>query len=286
MENEVDKSHVTQFRRIGMEEAYNEDLKNKMAQGLAKIEHTYSKAYDDGKVDAVIHLQKFPALDAYEIKKFDLTVQQAGQDNKVSQTFYIGASKKIYDEDGNAAYRQNKYTLKEGYNLLSERPVFKQFVSKDGAPYEDWIKLNLQNKLANGNHETIFLKKPDFHLEQTLKEYSIKDLTNPQYTVSLMESLYRGNLQLTTFTPKDGQAEKLYVSPNLETGSINVYGADRKQIPTEKLIERNLIAKDFGEKLLQVEKLVQEQKQTQKQEQKQEQKQNITKEHKHRQKIS
>lgn len=282
MENEVDVSHVRQFRRIGMEEAYNEDLKNKMAQGLEKIEHRYNKVYDDGKADAVIHLQKFPALDAYEIKKFDLTVQQAGKENSFSQTFYIGASKKVYDEDGNASYRQNKYTLKEGYNLLSERLVFKQFVSKDGAPYEDWIKLNLQNKLANGNHETVFLKNPDFRLENVLREYPIKELTNPQYMVSLMESLYRGNLQLTTFTPKGGDKEMLYVSPDIGTGSLKVYDTDRKPIPTEQLIERNLIAKEFGEKLLQAEKLVQEQKQVQKQEQKPA----ITKEHKQRQKNS
>ncbi|ANI88274.1 hypothetical protein A9P82_02510 [Arachidicoccus ginsenosidimutans] len=167
--------------------------------------------------------------------------------------------------------------MKEGYNLLSGRPVHKQLVSKEGRPFEAWVKLDMKSKLANGNYETnFFTDKYGFSLEKTLKEYPIKELSNTKYTISLIESLHRGNLQSATFVQKDGTEEKLFISPNIKMSSLNVYDENKKLIPVQQLVETNLISKDSGERLLQSEK------------QRQEQKQDITDEHKqkHKQKIS
>lgn len=274
MENEADEFHVKQFRRIGMSEAYDDEMKKQMTQGVPEIFVRMHKAYDGDKVEADIYLKKIPDHDTYEIKKFELSLQKEGQENKISQTFYIGGLKQIHNDDGNVAYRQNRYTLKEGYNLLSGRPVHKELVNKDGAPYDAWVKLDFKNKLPNGNYETnFFTKNYGYNLEKVLKEYPVKELTNPKYAESLTESLRRGNLQSATFMQKDGSEEKLFISPNIKMGSLNVYDENKKLIPTEQLAERNLISKELGERLsFQEEKLLQ--------------KQDITKEHKQHQKIS
>ncbi len=261
MENEVEQFHAKQFRRIGMPDAYNDELRIKMTSGEQKILHLYKKEFDGDKVEALIHLQKYPALDAFEIKKFDLGVQKAGQESKIAQTFYIGETRKVYDNSGKQTYRQNRYTLKEGYNLLSGRPVFKRLVSKEGQSFEAWVMLNLKNKLTNGNHETLFFSKNyGYNLENVLKEYPIKELNNIKYMVRLMESLHRGNLQSATFIPKDNTEERLFISPNIKMGSLHVYDKNKKTISTDQLVERNLISREQGQKLMQMENVIQQQK--------------------------
>lgn len=278
MENEAEVFHERQFRRIGMSEAYTPELKEKMQQGAPEIAYPYHKNIDGDPTDVLIHLKKYAALDAYEIKRFEISTQLTGQEVKRGQTFYIGELRKMYTDEGKLTYRQNRYTLKEAYNLLQGRPVHKQLISRDGQPFEAWARPNFNKKLANGNFElNFYTKNYGYHLENVLKEYPLKDLSNARYTISLIESLHRGNLQSTLFTPKGGEESKLFVSPSILTGSLNVYDANKKIIPTQQLVERNLISKNLGEKLLQSEKL--------RQEQKQEQKQDAAKENKQRQRV-
>lgn len=277
MENEVEEYNKKQFMRLGMNEFYDNEMKNQLKQGAPDVFLRMPKEFDGDKVQADIYLKKQQDGEKYDIKKFELELQKSGQDNKISQMFYIGDLKKIHTDEGNVTYRQNRYTLKEGYNLLSGRPVHKELVNKDGQPYEAWVKLDFKNKIENGNYMTNFYTKNyGFDLEKTLKEYPIKELQSEKYTVSLMESLQRGNLQSVTFVQKDGTEEKLFISPNIKMSSLNVYDETKKLIPLQQLVERNLISKELGEKLLQSEKI------------RQEQKQDVTEEHKqkHKQKIS
>lgn len=286
MENEVEQFHEKQFRRIGMIEAYNDALKSQMLKGEPQIIHGFSKEVEGDKVSVQLYLQKYPALDAYEIKKFELSLQKAGQDNMIGQTFYIGEAKLIHASGGKLTYRQNRYTLKEGYNLLSGRAVHKQLVGREGDPFEAWVKLDMKSKLANGNYETnFFTDKYGFSLDKVLKEYPIKELSNIRYTISLIESLHRGNLQSVTFMHKNGAEEKLFVTPDLKTGSLQVYDHDKQPLPVQQLVARNLISRQFGEKLLEIEQLRQEQKTEQKKDQQQQQRQGAAKDHKPHQRI-
>ena len=213
----------------------------------------------------------------------DLQLQKGGQANSLSQTFYITSKKATDDsEDGNQQKNKidNKYTLKEAYNLLSGRAVFKNLVSKEGHEYEAWVKLNLKNKLDNGNHEMKqYTKNYGFELETVLSKYPIKELTNEQYKQSLLDSLHRGNLQKATFVGSDGKEEKLYISPNITLGALNVYDQNKERLSTERLVEKQYIGKELAEQLKQrvsqqqkpEQKEKQEPSQTQKEDQKQKQ---------------
>lgn len=277
MENEVEAYNKKQFMRLGMNEFYDDEIKKQLKLGAIDVFLRMPKEFEGNAVQVDVYLKKQQDSERYDIKKFELELQKAWQENKINHMFYIGEPKKIHTDEGSVTYRQNRYTLKEAYNLLSGRPVHKQLVSKEGRPFEAWVKLDLKSKLANGNHETnFFTDKYGFNLEKTLKEYPVKELDNSKYTVSLIESLQRGNLQSVTFKQKDGTEEKLFISPNIKMGALNVYDENKKQVPTQQLVERDLISKVLGERLLQSEK------------QRQEQKQDITEEHKqkHKQKIN
>lgn len=265
MDEKAMSFNENQLKRSGFAEAFTADLQQKMKEAVPVIQHPFKKEYDGDKVEATLHLKKSATSDYYFLNKFDMQLRKDGQTDTVKQTFYITA-KKESGEDGNQqkAKQENRYTLKEAYNLLAGRPVHKHLVNKEGNEYEAWVKLNFKNKLDNGNHELKqYSKNYGFELENVLAKYPIKELTNEQYKQSLIDSLHRGNLQKATFVDNNGREEKLYVSPNITLGALNVYDQDKQRIPTETLVEKQYIGKELAEELKQ--RVSQQQTQTQEQ---------------------
>lgn len=262
-----------QLKRVGFAEAFTPELKAKMEEGMPLIQQAFNKQYDGDNVTATLYLKKSPTSDYYFLNKFDLELQKEGLANTVKQSFYL--TKKISEEqneNGQKLRLENKYTLKEAYNLLDGRPVFKNLVSNEGKEYDAWVKLNFKNKLENGNYELKqYTAAYGFNLENVLKNYPIKELMNPEYKQSLMDSLHRGNLQKATFVGSDGKEEKLFISPHISFGALNVYDLNKQRLTTEMLVERHYIGKEFLDQLKQnvSQKQKPEQKQTVKQVQKQ-----------------
>ena len=257
-----------QLKRTGFAEAFTPELKSQMEQGLLVIQHNFKKEYDGDQVTATLHLKKSATSDYYFLNKFELELQKKGQAEAVKQTFYQTKKPEPAEESSEQKQKvENKYTLKEGYNLLAGRPVFKNLVSNEGQEYQAWVKMNFKNVYDSGNHE---LKQYNtnygFQLENVLAKYAIKELANEQYKKSLVDSLHRGNLQKATFVEKEGREERLYISPNITLGALNVYDANKQRIPTDVLVEKNYIGKELAEQLK--ERISQQQKpeQTQKQE--------------------
>lgn len=137
-----------QLLKVGMKEAFTPELQMKMEQGIPLIQHEFKKIYDRDHVNATLYLKKSETSGHYFLNKFDLSLQKEGETNQVSQTFYLNW-KNVPKEEGSdqTLRKENKYTIKEAYNLLSGRPVFKNLVSKDGADYQAWVKLDFKNKL-------------------------------------------------------------------------------------------------------------------------------------------
>jgi hypothetical protein len=240
-----------QLKRTGFAEAWTPTLQAQMDQGLPEIKHPFKKEYDGDRVEATLHLKKSTTSDFYFLNKFDLQLQKEGQANAIKQTFYLTQRNKGSEEENASKQRlENKYTLKEGYNLLAGRPVFKDLVNQEGHAYQAWVKLNFKNTQNNGNYEMKqYHTNYGFDLEKTLNNYPIKELANPQYKQSLVDSLQRGNLQKATFVGPDGKEEKLFISPNITFGSLNVYDQNKQRMPTETLVERQYIGKELAERL-------------------------------------
>ncbi len=237
-----------QLKRTGFAEAFTPELKAQMEQGVAVIQHNFKKEYDADKVEATLHLKKSATSDYYFLNKFDLVVQTQNQADAVKQTFYLTRKAGAVEEGTEAKQKHdNKYTLKEGYNLLAGRPVYKDLVSNEGQEYQAWIKLNFKNKLDNGNYEMKqYTSNYGFELQNVLSKYPIKELATEQYKKSLIESLNRGNLQKVTFVDGNGKEEKLFISPAVTLGSLNVYDLNKQRIPTETLVEKNFIGKELA----------------------------------------
>ncbi|RYZ81704.1 MAG: hypothetical protein EOP04_23470 [Proteobacteria bacterium] len=197
-----------QLKRSGFAEAFNADLIDKMEKRLPLIQHSFSKEFDGDKVSAVLHLKKSSTSDHYFLNKFDLSLQKEAQLSQTKQTFYVNRKPvpATIDTDRRETY-ENRFTLKEAYNLLAGRPVFKNLVNNEGVEYQAWVKLNLKNKQENGNHEVKqYTKKYGFDLESILAKYSIKELATDQYSghsrlIVGYEETVRGEINLLVLDP-------------------------------------------------------------------------------------
>ncbi|MES2648069.1 MAG: hypothetical protein V4717_14425 [Bacteroidota bacterium] len=241
-----------QLKKVGFAEAFTPELVYQMQQGVPIIQHNFKKEYEGDKVSATLHLKKSSTSDHYFLNKFDLQLKKEGHASSEKQTFYITKKPSTGDDQTNdqKVSTENKYTLKEAYNLLSGRPVHKTLVSNEGQEYQAWVKMNFKNVLDNGNKELKqYTKNYGFDLNEVLNKYPIKELTNELYKQSLIDSLHRGNLQKATFVGPDGKEEKLFVSPSITTGSLNVYDENKQRIPTDKLLEKQYIGNDLASRL-------------------------------------
>lgn len=236
MDEQAKTFNENQLKRVGMGEFFTPELQEKMKQGIANIIMNVSKTYEGDNLGITMHLKKDANSDRYFLDKFDASLQKDGRISTVNQTFYVS--------------QENKYTQKEAYNLLNGRPVFKELTNKEGQPYQAWVKLNTGKLLENGSHEMKqYSSAYPFDLNKTLEQYPIKELSNEQFKAGLLDSLQRGNLQNVTFTGKDGSEQKLFVSPNIVMGSMNVYDENKQRLTTEDLLEKKLIGPELAAQL-------------------------------------
>ena len=245
MDEKTMSFNETQLKRVGFAEAFTPELKKQMEAGLPAIQHQFKKEFEGDKVHATLHLKKSTTSDHYFLNKFDMSLQKDGQTGTLNQTFYVNQKKATGNEDAGhqKIERENRYTLKEAYNLLAGRPVFKHLTSKEGNAYDAWVKLDFKNKLDNGNHEMKqYTQAYGFDLKQALLKYPIKEMTNELYANRLMESLQRGNLQKVTFVDPQGKEDKLYISPNITLGALNVYDENRQRLTTEMLVDKQYLS--------------------------------------------
>ena len=238
-----------QLMKIGLKEAFTPELIDKLKSGGASIEHPFKKSYDGDEANATLHIKKSETSDQYFFNKYDLSVRKDGQAAEMKQTFHLNNFKRKPDDE-HAAKFYTTFTFKEAFNYLSGRPVWKTFSNANDQHYTAWTVANLKNIQQNGSPEQKqYNQHYPFDLEKVLGGYSIRELAHEGYKTRLMESLQRGNLQLATFIGDDGKEQKLFISPNIPLNALRVYDASKQVVPTEALVEKGYIGKEFAEKL-------------------------------------
>ncbi len=251
MDSKVLSFNENQLKKSGFGEALTAELKAKMEQKVPLIEHRFQKEYDGDRLEVTLYLKKSSISDYYSLKKFDLQLQKEGLVHTVKHTFYITdtnfgtnqiKAQHIKDE--------NRYTLKEAYNLLAGRSVYKNLINNDGKQEHAWVKLNLKDESLNSNPENrLFDIKYGFDLEKIINSYSIKGLEYERLKQSLMQSLQSGNIKKVIFVGHGKQEEQLYISPNIALGSLNVYNKHKQPLSTSELLEKKFMGKDLALKI-------------------------------------
>lgn len=164
---------------------------------------------------------------------FDLLLKKHGKEETLQQKFYVG-------------YGSN-YTLKEGYNLLDGRSVYKHLITTDKIDREKknefngWVKLDFNDVNENGNHR--IQRISNFDMAKTLDEYAIKGIENDKYKLNLVNSLKKGNQVTVTIETSAGE-RKMVIEAQPSYNSIKLYDENLKPIllSMKRKVEKNMQA--------------------------------------------
>jgi len=213
---------------MGFGDRLADQIARNMEQGLPEFTLKADSTYNQKKIEAELHFRKSDKSDMYFFNRYDAELKDDAHNKTRAQTFYLDNGKGI--------------TLKEAYNLLEGRSVYKKLENREGEAYNAWLKLDFNAKDKHNNYE---VKKYNdnfgFDLDKTLRQFPIKDLESENLTNILKHSLTKGNVQSVTVTV-NGKAEKMFIEANPVEKTVNIYDGQMKPLAKEQ--KQGLMMKD------------------------------------------
>jgi len=207
-----------QLERTGFKEIRREDLITNILDEKNTFSLVLHTKYGEDSVKATLNLDRSDKGN-YFFNNYELAVKKEGASQELEQRFKVNYG--------------NTYSLKEAYNLMEGRSVYKQFIKVDpenkdnNQKYKAWSTMDFKNTDAKGNFKII--KSYKLKVEEALAQYPIKELLNEQQHRDLVDSIHRGNRQVLTFV-KNGSEEKMYAEANPLHDALRFYDARMNKI--------------------------------------------------------
>jgi hypothetical protein len=214
-----------QVKYAGFGENIGQELKDKMGQQQAEFTIAHQTKFGNDELDSTLHFKKSKESALYFFNSFEIALKQASAENILKQTYFVG--------------KENNLTLKERYNMLNDRAVFKEFnrLEKVGEgesarykatdeTYKSWAVLNFKETDTKGN---FLVQKVFWDHEKVLSRFPVKELEDAYDKSRLIASLEKGNLQRVTLI-QDGQEQKVSISANPRNKTFNFYDSNMQPL--------------------------------------------------------
>lgn len=189
------------LKYLGFGDSLNRSLQEKIKGNSSPFELYYSGKINDEPIDAILYFAKPDPNGFYFFSDYLLTLG-----NKL-QHFKIFKGKGI--------------TLKEGYNLLCGRAVFKQLIGKNGQKYNAWIQLDLEKKEGENFKMITYHESYGYDLSAALDKFPIETPSSNWDRSMLLKSLQRGNLQ-AAFLKENGGMKKIFIQADPKNKTITI----------------------------------------------------------------
>ncbi len=207
----------------GFGNGLEDSLKDNLQRQPEGFQLLFQTGMGKGRIRAELNFSRSSQSDMYFFNSYRLEIVPQGTEQRRAQLFYVNG--------------RDRYTLKEAYNLMHGRSVFKELSNRQGDRYEAWVQLDLKTMDINGNHRfRQFHKNYGFDLQSELNRYPIKELEMPDRRQDLIDALQRGNRQPVTMDLEKGET-RLYLQANPQFKVLNVYdenGIRQEFLGTEK----------------------------------------------------
>lgn len=205
-----------QVKFTGFGDALENDLKASIEKQEPAFQLKYPHAFGKDETVSTLNFRRSDTSDSYFFNSYNLSVKPQGKTEPIAQTFYVG--------------KENTFTLKEGYNLLSGRSVNKDLVNREKQEYNAWVKLDFKETDNSGNFKMKhYTENYGYNMEDALSKYPIKELANADGKKELIDSLKKGNRQSVTFLD-GGSEQKRFIEANPQYKSITVYDSSMNRI--------------------------------------------------------
>jgi hypothetical protein len=219
-----------QVKFMGFGEALEKELGEMIKLQPTNFSLEHQAKFGQDSVTSMLNFQKSKESDMYFFNSFDMALKAAGKDDALRQTYYVG--------------KENNLTLKERYNMLEGRAVFKEFNKLEQVgegdkvkfratdeTYQAWTQLNFKQTDENGN----FLQRKlfGFDLEKIMAKYPIKELGDNYDRSRLVASLEKGNRQNATLIV-DGGEQKVSIEANPMDKGLKFYDSNMQRLEVKQ----------------------------------------------------
>ncbi|MDN5287454.1 MAG: hypothetical protein JWR38_3728 [Mucilaginibacter sp.] len=224
-----------QVKYTGFGEALDQELKDKLGQQQPAFQIRHQSKFGQDEVNSTLNFEKSKNSELYFFNSYELSVKQPQSGDILKQTYFIG--------------KENNITLKERYNMLNSRAVFKAFnkLEKVGEgeearfkptdeTYKSWATLNFKETDAQGN---FLMRKLFWDHEKMLAKFPVKELTDSYEKDRLVASLEKGNVQKATVV-QNGQEIKVSIAANPLNKTFDFYDADMQRISVKQMQAQKL----------------------------------------------
>ena len=214
-----------QIKYTGYGEGFEAELKEKIAKGLPEFQLHHRTEFNDKVVTASLEFSKSKNSDLYFFNSHKVEFKPEGSRELMSQTFRMG--------------KENNTTLKEAFNLMEGRAIYKEFSKLEkqgegqdakfvatGEKYQAWKKFNFKESDKFGNFKAdIFTDAYGYNLKEAIARLPLKEQQDEPKMNRLQASLEKGNLQIV-----EGKDQQFYLAANPQFKRIDVYDLDLKKI--------------------------------------------------------
>ncbi|HSZ34529.1 MAG TPA: hypothetical protein VK772_14535 [Puia sp.] len=208
---------VNDLKYLGFDTSMNAELKEMLGTEADSFELAYQGKIQNEPISALLFFHRVDSEGYFFFSNYKLCLGVR------QHTFYV--------------FKGRGITVKEGYNLLCGRAVFKQRKAKNGQIYNEWIELDLNVKEENGFRARVYPESYGFDL-LSLIDTMLIDTPSPNWDRSmLIRSLEKGNLQ-AAFIKQDGSHRKVYLSADPGERTIRIHEIESK--PIEKVEETKM----------------------------------------------
>ncbi len=170
---------------------------------------------DQKELQVDLHFVKSAEKDAHYLHKYRATLlNPADPAMDRSQTFGMTEGMQV--------------KLKEAYNLLLGRAIFKEIVAPKGDKYFAWVQLNFREKDAAGDFKLIKVRsRHSYELANVLNKYPIRELVDSDLKEVILQALKSGERRIVTFLRPSGKADKKIIEANPMLKTINIYAVPK-----------------------------------------------------------
>jgi hypothetical protein len=207
------------LRFMGFGDKLHADLEKNIQQGFPEFVLKMQSEFSGQNLETNLFFRKSDQSDLYFFNRYDAILRN--DVGTFEQNFYLNKGHGV--------------TLKEAFNLLQGRAVYKEMENKEGQKFKDWIELDFKQK-DNGNYKVKqYHDNYGYNLESTLKNFPIRELQNEQQKERLLSSLQRGNRQSVTMNV-EGREQMFFLQANPQFKTITVFdkGATRPLTSEQK----------------------------------------------------
>ena len=208
------------LKYTGFGDGLAEALKEQMKSGAPSFHLSFDAAINKKPFSAVLSFRKSDNSDMYFFNSYHAALQRSNGEVK-DHVFYLNKGKGV--------------TVKEAYNLLEGRAVYKELENKEGQKYHAWLQIDFGKRDKNNNHDMKqYHEQYGYDLKEALAKFPIRDMKEPDLRDILLSSLQKGNLQAAAFE-KEGGFVRMFIEANPQYKSVNLYDSDLKRVPKEQL---------------------------------------------------